>query len=55
MLGPSEGFMANHLSRFYKADNATLKKQLYVVENMLRTVDNYEEDLLTNEIKLTGI
>ncbi|KAJ8043231.1 hypothetical protein HOLleu_10228 [Holothuria leucospilota] len=55
MLGFSQGFTANYFCRFCRGHRQILQKQVTQDENLLRTKENYEDDLEQNDLSLTGI
>jgi len=55
ILGFSESFMANFPCRFCKTSKADCNTQTTQNNNSLRNMTNYSEDLIINNLALTGI
>ncbi|XP_052130760.1 uncharacterized protein LOC127751350 [Frankliniella occidentalis] len=55
ILGFAEGFTANYSCRFCRMHRDDLQRMTHVPANLLRTVENYAEDVQTNNLPLTGV
>ncbi|XP_043478508.1 uncharacterized protein LOC122508907 [Leptopilina heterotoma] len=55
ILGFTESFIAKFWCRICKADKSMMKLMLVEDRELLRTVENYEKDLESNDISQTGI
>jgi len=55
MLGFTESFIARFPCRFCKSPKLNCHSQVTQVDEMLRNKTNYDEDILINNITLTGL
>ncbi|XP_057327691.1 uncharacterized protein LOC130669045 [Microplitis mediator] len=55
VLGFVESFSAHYPCRMCCMKNSVLQKAIIEDKQLLRTVENYEEDIETNDVSLTGI